>query len=306
MYNPKFARKKVDGIDLYDRSSKVPAGSVAEETVDQQSDHNPEEDDSEPNEYIDIGKRRLEETFNIDDPVLRPSLLTEEDREYSFSQYLKKPSTSGIGITNRVSRILRNASRIEDVESAIVETNERKQWRQRKQQLVEEIGNLKAEIRRFEVLGPASDSSRGLPPRLHFDDKEDENSLIPKGVLTELAILRRENFALRNLTDADIEVRSREIIENLRQQVEGLEEQNANLHRLINQNRDNHLVYTKPPNDIADLNNLKRVPLEIDNLEKERVMQVLEDEWKYASSISRHGSSEPLRNPFERRRFINN
>jgi hypothetical protein len=303
MYNPKFARRKIDNNELYGEPDPAPLLPPTPPVAAHEEGSSPTTSEKA---YIDIGKRRLEDTFNIDSYDLKPSLLSEEDRAYSFSAYLKKPSVRGVntGITYRVTQILRNATRQADFEdNRIVETTERRKWKVRKQQLMDEIASLRSELRRLEASSGARLADSLIPP---ITITSHDLSSIPQGVLTELALLRKENYALRNMSDEDIEVKSRLLIEQLRTQIDGLEEENAKLRRQLGEHRDNKLVYQKPPNDIPDLNNLKRIPLEIDNIEKERVMKVLEDEWKYAASISRHGGSEPLRNPFERRRFINN
>lgn len=310
MSNRKFARRKEGGppvvvlpeptqtVIVNDRPENSPTASEAVEEA--------------------VVQKRLEETFNIDSVDLKPSLAQrQDDRYHSFSKYLKRPNIRALntGLTARVSRILENASRMskitpenddseDDSVPGVLSMTAEERWNIRKQSLKDEIYTLKVRLRELEKAHGSSEgrSSRDSGAVYEAGKRDDAGT---QGLLTELTILRKENYALRNLTDEELELRSREVIDDLRARVDQLEIENSHLQRKLNEHRDNHLLSKRPPKDILDLNNMKRMPLDISNVEKERVYKALEDEWKYATSISRHGGSEPLQNPFERRRFNN-
>ena len=265
-----------------------------------------------------VVQKRLEETFNIDSVDLKPSLAQrQDDRYHSFSKFLKRPNIRALntGLTARVSRILEHAKRMpkivpdnddseDDTVPGVLSMTAEERWNLRKQSLKDEIYSLKVRVRELENAHGSSEGRYDRRESASYESGKPVGSG-PQGLLTELAILRKENYALRNLTDEELEIRSREVIDDLKAQVEQLENERALLQRKLNEQRDNHLLSKRPPKDILDLNNMKRMPLDISNIEKERIAKALEDEWKYATSISRHGGGEPLQNPFERRRFIN-
>jgi hypothetical protein len=311
MMNTKFARRKDPVV-----ATNLPEPTRTEErlVVDKHGEQSPTS--SEAAEAIVIQKR-LEECFNIDSVDLKPSLAQrQDDRYHSFSKFLKRPNIRALntGLTARVSRILENASRMsrivqpnddseDDSVPGVLSMTVEQKWKLRKQSLKDEINLLKSRVSELEQTHGSSDHRSYKVDVPQIDLRKPGEGI--KGLLTELTILRRDNYALRNLTDEELEIRNREVLEDLRTKVSQLEKENAQLQRKLNEHRDNHLLSKRPPTDILDLNNVKRMPLDISNIEKERVYQALDDEWKYSTSISRHGSSEPLQGPFERRRFIN-
>lgn len=309
MSNRRFARKK--------EGDSVPPVALPEPNQTEKGPEHNSPTGSDAAETV-VVQKRLEETFNIDSVDLKPSVAQrQDDRYHSFSKYLKRPNVRALntGLTARVSRILTNASRMtkivkenddseDDSVPGVLSMTAEERWNLRKQSMKDEINSLRVRARELEKAHGSSER--------RFDREMEAGSMESwrpgagaQGLMTELAILRRENYALRNLTDEELQIRSRAVIDDLRIQVEQLEKENAQLQRKLNEHRDNHLVSKRPPNDILDLNNMKRMPLDLSNVDKDRVYKALEDEWKYATSISRHGASEPLQNPFERRRFIN-
>ena len=314
MNNQKFARRRDGGEVPSVEISEVPQVHAETEGL-IEGGGGPSPTASEAAEVVAVQKR-LEETFNIGSEELKPSLAQrQDDRYHSFSKYLKRPNVRALnlGMTARVSRILQNASNVarippdeddldDDAVPGVLSLSAEEKWNLRKQSLKDEINTLRTRVRELEKTHAAT-RDVGRRDGMIVNSGKPANG--PEGLLTELSILRKENYALRNLTDDELEFRGREMIEELRAQVAQLESENAQLQRRLNQDRENRLCSLRPPSDILDLNNVKRMPLDINNVEKERVYKALEDEWKYSTSISRHGSSEPLQNPFERRRFIN-
>ena len=312
MVNTKFARRKDPVVET----------SLPEPTRTEQQPHagDPEAGQSptgsEAAEAV-VVQKRLEESFNIESVDLKPSLAQrQDDRYHSFSKFLKRPNIRALntGLTARVTRILENASGMsrivqpnndseDDSVPGILSMTAEQKWKLRKQSLKDEIYTLKSRVGELEITHGASVLQSYRTDAPEVDLRKPGQGI--DGLLTELTILRRDNYALRNLTDEELEIRNRQVLDDLRTQVAQLEKENAQLQRKLNEHRDNHLLSKRPPVDMVDLNNAKRMPLDISNIEKDRVIKALEEEWKYATSISRHGSSEPLQGPFERRRFIN-
>ena len=300
MYNPKFARKNAT-FDLITKQA----------SLDEESKRSHEHSDKE-SEVED--KQRIAESFKLVTESYRapPKLIPEPPAElnpdqFTLSEYLRRPDSrdTNHGTTSRVTRILENSKSVVRGQPKIIKTDEREQFELKIQKLEDEISRLNSVLRNsrsiHEGAGRAKDSS-SKTLFMEIGRKADS-----EGLQEEVTLLRKENYSLRNMTDGEREVHAGELIVKLRWEIESLKRENARLTRLLVEYRDNHLLGLKPPrDDIPDLNNIKRIPLEISNIEKERVMKVLEDERAYASSISRHGKAHPIKDPFQRRRFDHN
>jgi hypothetical protein len=119
--------------------------------------------------------------------------------------------------------------------------------------------------------------------------------------MTEVKILREENSKLRNLTAEELQIAERVQLDKLNREISSLRAENAKLFQQLNAMRDAHLIHSTPPSDFRG--GIPRIPLEIPVIEKDRVDQVLREEWERSVAISRHGKGAPLKNPFEKRQY---
>ena len=236
-------------------------------------------------------------------PIKDPSPLSP-----SVSQYMPRPETTNIGLTARVVKILAGAEQASD--SIPVENSERMQWSVEKlgltnkvQALQEELGRLKGE--RF---GPGHKSDMA---EYHYSGNHKNPQLeglvegrpAPReGILAEVEMLRKENEELRNMTRDEKQGKAKEIMLKLRREIEALKSENLALRRQISAVGKENEAKLKPPAD-SDLRMMREGdPFMIRGMQKDRILQVLQDEWKSSFADSRHGGAEPLKSPFQKRR----
>ena len=235
-------------------------------------------------------------TADVSDVVLQVASARRGDPgpSYDFSKYLKPSSarTRNAGVTARVTKVMEWAhSALRNGEgNKTIDLSERERWQIDRLELEDKIAKLQADKdEKTKSAGEVRYVSLSRPAA-------------PDGVLEEVALLREENFRLRNLA-LDDPAREAHVITKLRREVEELKSENHVLRRQTAALRDNDLLSSRPPVDLDLASVQNRVPLAIDQIEKQRVMDALEAEWRTSCESSRHGFAQPLRNPFDRRRF---
>jgi hypothetical protein len=227
----------------------------------------------------------------------------------SFSKYLKAPvvDETKIGMTSRVAKIVSAASS-EPSAGVPVTDDEREQWKKERMQLKDQVLGVKRELRKYKRYDHDDIDDLDESPKRDYEDVPYEILGFPErgaaagSELTELALLRRENIALRNMTSEEKHSKAREIMLKLRAEIEALKEENKNLRSQVEgflRSRDT-LADRKPPQDI--LSTLRRLPLELSEADRDLVERAIEMEWKNDYIRSRHGGGKPITNPFDRRK----
>ena len=225
---------------------------------------------------------------------------------FSFSKYLTRPKIdeSKSGLTSRVLRIIEGEER----PFGPVSQSERDQWNRERMQLLDDLHELRMEVRQMK--GDHSnwvddtEASVRRPCLVMPAEIEllPERAGLPDGTLTELELLRRENMDLRNMTKEEKHSKAREIMLKLRAEIESLRTDNEKLNAQVEsllRSRES-LAVQQPPRDI--MANLGPFPLQISESDRERVQRIIESEWKSDYLQSRHGGGEPIKDPFQRRR----
>lgn len=219
--------------------------------------------------------------------------------EFSFEKYLKRPEVSGrSGMTSRVAKILDGVPLALGAGNVVgawkPSEKELNEWIDEKAKLASEIEKLNAEI------GKLRKSARAEKCMASVNAAQRPAASLSE--LTEVELLRLENFELRNMTDEQRHSKAREIIIGLKQQIETLQEENSTLHARLAEKNSKSLAdsFSKPPSDI--FTSARPIPLSMDRLDEQRICSALETEWKLAREESRHGSGAPIQNPFQKRR----
>ena len=230
-----------------------------------------------------------------------PPSIDEVPEEFSFAKYLSKPEINPeerSGMTARVAKILKGiplAPGAGPVAGCSVPSDsERNEWNNMQAQLEGEIAKLNSEIKKLKT--PNSLKSTLASP----------NALPrPPGTLsnlTEVELLRLENFELRNMTDEQRHSKAREIMIGLRREIDTLKAENRQLSLQLADKNSKYFsdAQNKPPSDLFAV--ARPVPLSVDRLDQERIHAALESEWRTAREESRHGISAPIQHPFDKRR----
>lgn len=231
---------------------------------------------------------------------------------FSMAKYLTQPVVpeDHLGMTARVSNILGkgialNNTLASDFGGTQIEL-ERDKWNMERMQLVLEVRELKQQVHKLrgdhapfcnegleqEIV--MSEEVRAIPTRAPGMDSES----------TELALLRKENYELRNMTNEDKRSKAREIMSKLRTENEALRDENNKLKKQVDalvRSRTNSIDARRPPPE-GDIRSLRPFPLSLGHIDRERMYAILDNEWANDYLVSRHGGAEPLRNPFHRRR----
>jgi hypothetical protein len=236
--------------------------------------------------------------------VTPPPVAEEEDR-FAFDKYFERPTVQDdIGMTARVSKLLEAAyASLKKPETPPTES-EREKWALEKLKLKDIISGLEAQIA---VLSGEHHSSGNNPPQyskhqvaIDFSPRKpargDSENL-------ELELLRKENDDLRNMKQSDLNRKSDQIIGKLRKELEGLQLENQTLKDvIIDMRKKDGEKYAHAPPSLNELPLLRGPYLSLERLDKQQVEAVLEKEWRENYQNSRHGGSEPLRDPFQKRR----
>jgi hypothetical protein len=223
---------------------------------------------------------------------------------FSFSKFLNRPSVdqSKSGLTARVAKILES----DDRPVGPVTQGEREHWYKQRMQLQDEVQILRKELRLLKAdhsqwvdEEPDRANRQDLPPSI---ERFPERPPPPDSVGTELELLRRENYDLRNMTKEERQSKAKEIMIQLKAEIDALRTDNKKLTdqvELLLRSR-NSSALDKPPTDI--IATLRPFPFEISDTDREMVYRITEAEWKSDYIMSRHGNAEPLKDPFQRRR----
>ena len=231
---------------------------------------------------------------------------------FSMAKYLTQPVVpeDHLGMTARVAKILgkeigAGSSLVSDFGGKPIGADSEK-WKMERMQMETELRELKKQLHKLrgdhapfchegdeqEIL--TSDEIRAIPTREPGMNSES----------TELALLRKENYELRNMTDEERKSKAREIMTKLRTENEALREDNAKLKRQVDalvRSRTTSIDARRPPPE-GDIRNLRPFPLSLGHIDRERMYAILDNEWANDYLASRHGGAAPLRNPFDRRR----
>ena len=247
-------------------------------------------------EAVDASKDKSEAGNEPAEPIVEPPKPA-----FSFEQYFERPAVQPelLGMTARVARILKKMDiSAGDPGKSTVSERDRQQWRMERMALEDELRKLKEQLEKLAAghgytafTGPIPEDVANLPTRPSGPGSE----------ATELALLRQENFELRNMTREEKQGKARDIMLKLRAEIDALKQENTSLKRQLEAlvKRKEDLSSLRPPRDV--LESLKEYPFQISQSDRERIFAALDEEWKTATALSRHGSAEPLRNPFQRR-----
>ncbi len=234
--------------------------------------------------------------------------LPPPSESFSFSKFLSRPDAdqSRPGLTARVARILES----EDRPVGPVTQGERENWYRERMQLQDELHELKKELRLLkadhsqwaddDITKP---SSRGGRPIVQPSiERLAERSPTSDSEETELELLRRENYELRNMTNEQRQSKAKGIMIKLRAEIDALRTDNKKLNDQVESllRSRNSSALDRPPRDI--ISTLRPFPLEISDADREMVYRITEAEWQSDYIKSRHGNAEPLRDPFQKRR----
>ena len=218
----------------------------------------------------------------LEQPIAAPVLKVLSSQiqcESDFSQYLSESvasvETRNKGVSSRVDKILRFLH-LKDKD--VLDFNVNESWQIEKLELEDRISLLEKELK--EVHNVKVD-------RVFV---EVGRRVVGDGVLEELEILRKENERLRNASGGKNFIK---LIMQLREEIAELGSRNENLRKQL-------LSLSEPPMR-PPMRVLVRQELALDEIEDERISQVIENEWKEATENCR--VANPLKNPFERRRF---
>lgn len=234
-------------------------------------------------------------------PSALPPVAAEKplEQEFSFEKYLKKPEITNpsitSGMTARVAKILSGIPLAGGASAISGPFKPSSEWNDEKSKLEAEIERLNEELKTLKKTGArftASTTGINAAPRPPAASSE----------LTEVELLRLENYELRNMTDEQRHSKAREIMFGLRRQIEELKSENQTLRSQLAEKQANLFSESssKPPSDIFAV--ARPVPLSVDRLDEARINAALEAEWKIAREDSRHGLSAPIQNPFDKRR----
>ena len=242
----------------------------------------------------DLGEEPNEKAENVQMPM---------EPAYSFERYMERPAVQEnlLGMTARVAKILRKTDgSFPDPAKGGASERERQQWRMERLALEDELREVKDQLLKYTSGHGFRHSASSIPIPEYIADMPSRLA-DPDSEATEIALLRKENYELRNMTREEKQTKAREIMLKLRGEIDTLKVENASLRSHLDAfvKRKDEQLNLRPPKDVVA--SIKSYPFEISAIDRERVYEALEEEWKTSAALSRHGGADPIRNPFQRR-----